>query len=203
MSNCLVNTPEEHTITLLLAHGAGAGMDTDFMNGVAEGVSSHGVQVIRFEFPYMVKRRLEGKKSPPNRLPVLQSSFLEQIEAIEGTVVIGGKSMGGRVATTILESSTAIAGIVLGYPFHPPGKPEKLRIEHFAGITKPLLVLQGVRDPFGKQSEDPAKWLPESATLTWIPDGEHSFKPRKSSGRTLEDNIQFAVAQIVAFISAL
>ena len=159
MSNTLENTANDHTVTLLLAHGAGAGMDTDFMNGIAEGVASHGIRVIRFEFPYMVKRRLEGKKSPPNRLPILQASFLEQLQSIEGPVVIGGKSMGGRVATTILESSTAIAGVALGYPFHPPGKPDKLRIEHLVSIEKPLLVLQGTRDPFGKEIENPANYL--------------------------------------------
>lgn len=203
MSEHRINSPSEFTFTLLLAHGAGAGMDTEFMNGIAEGVASHGIRVIRFEFPYMVKRRLEGKNTPPNRLPILQSSFLEQMSTIEGPLVIAGKSMGGRVATTILECSNATAGIALGYPFHPPGKPENLRIEHFTSLHKPLLVLQGTRDPFGNAIENPAQWLPDSATLTWVPDGEHSFKPRKASGRTWEDNIQFAIEHIVSFISSL
>ena len=200
MSDTLVNQVKNPKANVLLAHGAGAGMDTDFMDGIAKGLSQHKIHVVRFEFSYMAKRKVTGKKSPPSRLPRLQEEFVEQIQKLPDPLFIAGKSMGGRVATTILESSKALGAIAYGYPFHPPGRPEKLRIEHFENMKKSLLIVQGTRDPFGKEEEDPQQWLPEHARLTWLEDGEHSFKPRKSSGRTLEQNIAEAVEATVAFI---
>ena len=193
------NGPADASLTILLAHGSGAGMDTPFMNAIAEGLGELGWKVVRFEFPYMVKSRERGKKSPPNPLPKLQDSFLEAIKACSGSVVIGGKSMGGRVATTILESSSAVGCVALGYPFHPPGNPSKLRTEHLQSIQKPLMVLQGERDPFGKKDEFPNDWLPSSTALHWIPDGEHSFKARKKSEATTEGNLELAVRHIHQF----
>ena len=152
MSDVLINNVENPKAVVLLAHGAGAGMDTDFMSAIAKGLSQHEIHVVRFEFPYMVKRRSTGKKTPPNRLPLLQEEFLEHANELSGPLFIAGKSMGGRVATTILESSKALGSIAYGYPFHPPGRPEKLRIEHFESMTKPLLIIQGTRDPFGKKA---------------------------------------------------
>ena len=180
----LENGPAEASLTILLAHGSGAGMDTPFMNTIAEGLGALGWKVVRFEFPYMVKSRERGKKCPPNSLSKLQEAFYEAIETCTGSVVIGGKSMGGRIATTILESSSAVGCVALGYPFHPPGNPGKLRTEHLQSIQKPLLVLQGERDPFGKKDEFPNNWLNDSTFLEWIPDGEHSFKARKKSDAT-------------------
>jgi len=200
MSDTLVNQVTNPKANVLLAHGAGAGMDTDFMNAIAGGLSTHKIHVVRFEFSYMAKRKVTGKKSAPSRLPQLQEEFLEQIQTLPEPLFVAGKSMGGRVATTMLESSKALGAIAYGYPFHPPGRPEKLRIEHFETMTKSLLIVQGTRDPFGKEEEDPQQWLPEQARLTWLEDGEHSFKPRKSSGRTLEQNITEAVEATVAFI---
>ena len=199
----LTNGPDTSPLTLLLAHGAGAGFDTPFMNHIAEGLGVLGWKVVRFEFPYMVKARERGKKCAPNSLKALQESFQQEIDKCTQSVVIGGKSMGGRVATTLLESSKAIGAVALGYPFHPPGKPEKLRTEHLQTIQKPLLVLQGERDPFGKKAEFPNTWLPSGATLTWIPDGEHSFKPTKKSGHTWDGNLNLAVKEIDAFLQGL
>lgn len=195
----LENGPTDASLTILLAHGSGAGMDTPFMNTIAEGLGALGWKVVRFEFPYMIKSRERGKKSPPNSLAKLQSSFQEAIDACSGLVVIGGKSMGGRVATTILESSSAVGCVALGYPFHPPGNPSKLRTEHLQSIQKPLMVLQGERDPFGKKDEFPNDWLLSSAELHWIPDGEHSFKARKKSDATTEGNLELAVRHIHQF----
>ena len=197
------NGPKDATLTVLLSHGAGVGIDTPFMNAIAEGLGSLGWRVKRFEFPYMVKSRERGKKSPPNPLSKLQESFLNELKACSGPVVIAGKSMGGRVATTILENSSAIGCIALGYPFHPPGKPSSLRIEHLQTIQKPFMVLQGERDPFGKKGEFPNAWLPKVAELHWIPDGEHSFKARKKSTATTEGNLEIAVAHIHRFCSKL
>ena len=133
----------------------------------------------------------------------VESRDLEQIQKLPEPLFVAGKSMGGGVATTILESSKALGAIAYGYPFHPPGRPEKLRIEHFENMKKSLLIVQGTRDPFGKKEEKPQQWLPEHAQLTWLEDGEHSFKPRKSSGRTLEQNIGEAVEATVAFIDTV
>lgn len=197
------NGPQTASLTILLAHGSGAGMDTPFMNVIAEGLGDRGWRVRRFEFPYMVKSRERGKKSPPNALPKLQEAFRAEITACSGPVVIAGKSMGGRVATTILEDSTAVGCVALGYPFHPPGNPTKLRTDHLQPIQKPLMVLQGERDPFGKREEFPNSWLPSGAELHWIPDGEHSFKARKSSEATTEGNLLLAVEHIDRFCNAL
>lgn len=197
------NGPIDSSLTILLAHGAGAGIDTPFMNHLAEGLGKLGWHVCRFEFPYMVKARERGKRCAPNPLKKLQESFLTEMAQRNTKLVIGGKSMGGRVATTLLESSKAIGCIALGYPFHPPGKPDSLRTEHLQLIRKPLLVLQGERDPFGKKEEFPNDWLPSSATLKWVPDGEHSFKARKKSGHTWESNLDFAVQQMHEFCTTL
>jgi len=197
------NGPTDAKLTILFAHGSGAGMDTSFMTTIAESLAELGWRVRRFEFPYMEKARERGKKMPPSSLPKLQEFFRKEIEDCSGPVVIAGKSMGGRVATTIFESSRASGCIALGYPFHPPGKPESLRTEHLQSIQKPFLVLQGERDPFGKREEFPNDWLPETAELHWIPDGEHSFKARKKSEATTEGNLELAVQHIHAFCTKL
>jgi hypothetical protein len=199
----IVNGPSNAALTILLAHGVGVGMDTPFMNHIAEGLGALGWNVRRFEFPYMVKSRENGKKSPPNPLPKLQESFEQELKACTGPVVLAGKSMGGRVATTILERSTAIGCIALGYPFHPPGKPDSLRIEHLQVIQKPLLILQGERDPFGKKEECPQQWLPTHCKLNWIPDGEHSFKAPKKSEATTEGHLDLSVQLIHEFCIGL
>ena len=197
------NGPSDAQLIILLAHGAGAGMDTPFMTTIAESLGELGWKVRRFEFPYMEKARERGKKMPPNALSKLQAAFQSEIDACTAKVVIAGKSMGGRVATTILESTSAVGCIALGYPFHPPGKPESLRTEHLQSIQKPFLVLQGERDPFGKKEEFPNNWLPDTAQLVWIPDGEHSFKARKKSEATTEGNLELAVQHIHEFCSKI
>jgi predicted alpha/beta-hydrolase family hydrolase len=203
MTERLINGPEDAEYTLLLAHGAGAGMDTLFMEHIAKGLGAEGIRVCRFEFPYMKTVRALGKKRPPNSMKILRASFLEEIDRLEGKVVIGGKSMGGRVASMLLMESVAIGAVALGYPFHPPGKPTKLRTAHFLEIKKPLLVVQGTRDPFGKPEERVEGYLPSSGLLHWILDGDHGLKPRKSSGRDHIQNLDEAVAVIIEFIQGL
>ena len=200
MEQTIINESGESTCTLLLAHGAGAGMDTPFMNIIAEGLSQRGYKVIRFEFPYMQKIRETGKKRGPNTQKKLLAAFLEQIEPISGPLVIGGKSMGGRIASMLADESKALGCICLGYPFHPPGKPEKLRTAHLQELATPTLILQGERDPFGKKGEVEAYSLDPKLHIHWIQDGEHSFKPRKKSGHTLEENLADAVERIDLFV---
>lgn len=192
------------SLTLLLAHGAGAPMDSDFMNEAANGVYEQGFEVVRFEFPYMAERRNSGKKWPPDRAPKLLACFEEVVKLFggPGQCVVAGKSMGGRMASMLAVEMPVKGVICLGYPFHAPGKPEKVRVDHFPDIKAPTLILQGERDPFGKKEEVSGYHL-GNAQVVWLPDGDHDFKPRKKSGFTHEENIQTAVATIAEFLMAL
>lgn len=201
---CIVNGPDSAPLTLVLAHGAGAPMDSPFMNHMADAVANAGWRVVRFEFPYMAERRATGKKKPPNRAPILLDTWRALIaEAGADRLVIGGKSMGGRIASMVADE-TGVRGLVcLGYPFHPPGKPEKLRTEHLADLKTPALILQGERDPFGRRDEVAAYALSKAITLDWLPDGDHSFKPRKKSGHTEDGNLALAATRINGLLESL
>ncbi len=203
----LTDGPEDAGTTILLAHGAGAGMDSESMQAFADGLAEEGLRVVRFEFPYMHRRRETGKRSGPDRLPVLmdtwRSAIEEQASNGSGRLVIGGKSMGGRVASMIADEA-AVSGLVcLGYPFHPPGKPNKLRTAHLSELVTPTLIVQGTRDPFGKPEDVESYRLSDAIKFAWLEDGDHSFKPRKSSGRTQEQNDAEAVAAIAEFVQRL
>ncbi|MGR5469877.1 alpha/beta family hydrolase, partial [Vibrio astriarenae] len=151
----------------------------------AKGLVDQGIRVVRFNFPYMVKRAEDGKKRPPDRAPKLLEAYQEVITHFTSApIVIGGKSLGGRMSS-LLADNELVAGIAcLGFPFHPPGQPEKYKGEHLASIDKPTLILQGERDTFGKREEFEGFALSELVTVSFLPDGDHSFKPRKRSGYT-------------------
>ena len=190
-------------IGVLFAHGAGAGMHHVFMAEMAARIASDDIQVIRFNFPYMMKNEIDGKKRPPDRLPVLLAYYQQLIEQMNVKhLFIAGKSMGGRVASHLLEHEKVTAGICLGYPFHPPGKPEKLRTAHLELLQKPLLIIQGERDTFGRHSEVMNYPLSRYIQTHWVPDGDHGLKPRKSSGFTEEGNFTQAADVISTFIQA-
>lgn len=186
---------------LVLAHGAGAPMDSEFMNEMATRLTGRGVRVIRFEFPYMAERRTTGKKRPPDRAPRLVAHFNQVLDELgDGPVYIGGKSMGGRMAT-LVATEREVAGVcVLGYPFHPPGKPEKTRLEHLPDVRCPVLICQGERDALGNREQVTGYTLPNSVALAWCPDGDHSLKPRKVSGVSLAENLDLATDALVSFI---
>jgi len=163
--------------TLLLAHGAGAPMDSEFMSLLAEALAQRGIEVLRFEFPYMARRRADGVKRPPDRAPVLLQAFAEALAESGGEhIYIGGKSMGGRIASMLATQQLCRGVVCFGYPFHPPGKPDKLRIEHFPDIRAPVLICHGERDPFGKRDEVTAWHLPANVDLHWVAQGDHDFK---------------------------
>lgn len=187
-------------MTVVLAHGAGAGMESDFMAFMARGLCSQGIKVVRFEFPYMAQRRTTGKKSPPNRMPILENCFADMLQHYGPRCVAAGKSMGGRIASMMLAQQRCAGAMSLGYPFHPPGKPEKLRCEHWQSIADPWLIVQGSRDPFGARAEVSGYALPDSAQVQWLEDGEHDFKPRKASGFTQQDHWQTAVQWMAEFV---
>ncbi|WP_454442250.1 alpha/beta fold hydrolase [Vibrio bathopelagicus] len=200
MSNLIIDG-EDNTVTFVFAHGAGAGMNHEFMQSVAKGLAFKGIRVIRFNFPYMIKRAEDGKRRPPDRAPKLLEAYQEIIEQVDADkLVIGGKSMGGRMASHLSELDKVAAMACLGFPFHPPGKPEKYKGEHLAELTKPCLILQGERDTFGKREEFADFDLSDSIRVEFIPDGDHSFKPRKSSGYTEQQNIALIVERLSVFI---
>jgi predicted alpha/beta-hydrolase family hydrolase len=179
-------------------------MDTPFMEFFAEGLAKLGVRVVRFEFRYMAQRRTGGTKRPPDRENVLRETWLEVIDKVRTSrLVIGGKSMGGRIASLLADETEAAGLVCLGYPFHPTGKPAQTRIEHLKAIKTPTLILQGTRDPFGTRDEVAKYPLATSVLLNWLEDGDHSFKPRKASGRTEAQNWYEAQSAIYSFVSGL
>ena len=207
MDNTLVCGPTTGPATVLLAHGAGAGMESPFMLHMAEGLAQQGWQVIRFEFPYMAQQRISGRKKPPNKVDILLQCYAEQVQSLPAKqpLIIGGKSMGGRIASLLADklwSQNKILGcICLGYPFHPLGKPKTLRVEHLQNLQTPTLVIQGERDAMGNREDVNTYALSEQLQLAWMPDGDHSFKPRKRSGRSELQNLNLAVEHMHDFLS--
>ena len=205
----MIDGPPDAQATLLLAHGAGAPMDSPFMAAMAGGLAQRGWRVVRFEFPYMAQRRLDGKQRAPDRLPKLLDAFRQQVAALQGQgpLVIGGKSMGGRIASLLVDELAPhgqVCGcLCLGYPFHPPGKPQQLRTEHLKTLTTPTLILQGERDSFGKRCEVEGYPLSSVIDVQWISAGDHSFKPTRSSGLSEADNWVDAVQRTDRFLAGL
>ena len=157
----------------------------------------------------MARRRLTGQKTLPDRPEVLLKAFKDAVDQVDQDrpLVIGGKSMGGRIASLLLDelhaNSTVAAGICLGYPFHPLGKPAQLRTQHLIDLSAPCLIVQGERDAMGRQDEVEVYSMSSAVTLQWIPDGDHSFSPRKRSGRTEEQNLGLAVQHVHAFLASV
>jgi predicted alpha/beta-hydrolase family hydrolase len=204
VTDFLFDGPKNADKTFVFAHGAGAPMDSDFMNLFAAGLADRGLRVARFEFPYMIKRRDDGKRRPPDRAPVLLETYMNiAAELGPENLVVGGKSMGGRIASMIADDAGAAGLVCLGYPFHPPGKPDKLRTEHLADMKTPALILQGERDPFGKRDEVAGYILSKSIRVNFLADGDHDLTPRKSSGRSREENWADGMDLITEFVARL
>ena len=176
-------------------------MDSAWMNRVAAGVAECGIRVVRFEFPYMASRRTSGKRGAPDREPVLLDSWRQVVAELGGgpSVFVGGKSMGGRMASLIADELHVRGLVCLGYPFHPPGQPEKLRTKHLAALKTRTLIIQGERDMFGTRPDVSRYDLSPSIRVEWITDGDHSFKPRVSSGATEKGNLGHAIERICDF----
>ena len=210
----LIDGASDARWSVILAHGAGQDMASAFMTAVAQSLAAAGdgvggIRVVRFDFPYMIKRAADGRKRPPDRQPKLLACYEDVIAAVvrqgwaRERLVIGGKSMGGRMAS-MLAADASVAGLVcLGYPFHPPARPGNLRTEHLETLNVPTLICQGERDPFGGKDEVDGFGLSEAIQFCWLPDGDHGFKPRKKSGYTFEENMGRAVSGIVAFVGRL
>src|SRR6266498_2937260 len=181
--------------TFVFAHGAGGPMDSPFMTIVARGLAERGIRVVRFEFPYMAARRAGGKRGAPDREPLLLQAWRDVVAELGGGggVAIGGKSLGGRIASMVADELRVRALLCFGYPFHPPGQPEKLRTKHLERLATPALIIQGERDSFGTPDQVRSYPLSTSIKLEWLTDGDHSFKPRVRSGATERDNLARAI----------
>lgn len=172
----LSDGPEDASATFILAHGAGAPMDSDWMDAVAAGIAATGIRVLRFEFPYMAERRTSGKRRPPDREAVLLETWRRAFaEADARRTAIGGKSMGGRMASMVADELGAAGLVCLGYPFHAPGKPEKPRIAHLEHLRTPTLIIQGTADPFGTREDVATYQLSGSITIEWMEGGNHDL----------------------------
>ncbi|MFQ3191171.1 MAG: putative alpha/beta-hydrolase family hydrolase [Paraglaciecola sp.] len=204
MINTLINEAQDPIATFVFAHGAGAGQNSEFMQLMAQGIAKNNINVLRFNFAYMQLAEEFGKRRPPDRADKLLVHFKAVLSEMDSgfPIFIGGKSMGGRMASMMLQESAALGCICMGYPFHPPGKIDKLRTEHLLSINKPVLILQGERDTFGTRQEVDKYNLSTRVHLCYLADGDHSFKPRKASGSTLEDNLNLAIQNTVQFIKS-
>lgn len=184
LTKVLINTAAAAKARLLLAHGAGAGADSGFMQQLAEQLAELNIEVWRFNFAYMQRFIDTGKRSLPAKMPLLQAEFSQQINnsPTDLPLFIGGKSMGGRVASMLGQHRNVKAIFAFGYPFHAPKK-LNWRTEHFATLVSPLFIAQGERDVFGTKDEVAAMQWPD-VTMHWLADGDHDFKPRVKSGLT-------------------
>ncbi len=209
MTEFLLSGPADAAVRLLCAHGAGAAMDSPFLNALAALLAERGVATLRFEFAYMAARRNGGSRKPPPKAERLMDAYRAAVAAVPSgpPLLIGGKSLGGRVASMVaddLHAQGRIAGLVcLGYPFHPPKKPGQLRTLHLEGLVCPALIVQGERDPFGDRSEVEVLSLSPAIRLHWARDGDHDLGPRGASGFTRKGNLTAAADAIAEFGASL
>ena len=180
-------------------------MNHPFMNTLAQALCSHGLLVVRFNFDYMQQIAETGKRRPPNRMPQLMACFQDRLQQARSLWpaqqwFVAGKSMGGRVASMVLNDSDARGAACIGYPFHPPKKPDNTRLEPLQ-ITggKPVLVTQGTRDALGSREDVAGYQLAKNVDIVWLEDGDHDLKPRKKSGYSQQEHIECAAAAIAQF----
>ena len=202
---------EDAEVTFLLAHGAGAPMDSASMNAAAQALAAAGFRVARFEFAYMASRRTAAGRKPPPRAEGLIPAYIAAVDDLgptPGPLIIGGKSMGGRVASMAadrLSEARRIAGLLcLGYPFHPPDKPDQLRTRHLVDLKTPTLIVQGTRDEFGTRDEVSGYQLSRCIEIFWLEDGDHDLKPRKAiSGFSAADHLLTMASSVGAWVARL
>jgi len=173
MTRFLIDGPGDARRTYVFAHGAGGPMASAFMATIARGIAASGIRVVRFEFPYMAEKR---KRPDPQN--VLLDAFRAVVRELGDPErqVIGGKSMGGRMASMVADELRVGGLLCYGYPFHPPGQPQKLRTEHLKVLHTPALIVQGTRDAFGNPADVQSYDLSPTISIEWIEGGDHSLK---------------------------
>jgi predicted alpha/beta-hydrolase family hydrolase len=189
MPRFLIDGPLDAPKTYVFAHGAGGPMVSPFMKTVARGIAAAGIRVVRFDFPYMAARR--KRPDPPNVLMDCWREVVGELGA-PANLVIGGKSMGGRIATMVADELGVAGLLVYGYPFHPPGRPERLRTAHLETLHTNTLIVQGTRDTFGTREEVPGYTVSPTIKIEWIEGGDHSL------GRNLDRPIALGVSFITS-----
>ena len=192
-------------LTIVLAHGAGAGMDSTFMVDIARALADASFRVVRFEFPYMQESRLTRKRTRPDPPAVLEETWARVVQQLgdPSRLVIGGKSMGGRIASMVADRLSVKGLVCLGYPFHPAGRPTTLRVSHLKGLKTATLIVQGERDTLGSREDIAGYTLSSAIRIVFLVDGDHSFKPRKASGSTFDQNFTQAVREVSSFCRSL
>ena len=197
---------------VLLAHGAGADMHAATLTTVADALADAKVPSLRFNFPY----KALGRRAP-DRPPVLEAAVREATAELvrrakvpPERIVLGGRSMGGRIGSMVAgddddDGGGAFGLVLLGYPLHPPGRPERLRVEHFARLRMPVLFVSGTRDAFGTPAElrRHTTKIKGPVSFYWIETGDHGFKPLKSSGLTVDGVLAEVAGAVVDFVTAL
>jgi hypothetical protein len=192
---------------VLLAHGAGADMNAATLTTVADALAAAKVPSLRFNFPY----KAAGRRAP-DRPPVLEAAVREAAAELARAakvplerVILGGRSMGGRIGSMVAADDGALGLVLLGYPLHPPGKATHLRVEHFPRLRMPALFVSGTRDAFGTPEElqRETKKFRGPVSFHWIESGDHGFKPLKSSGLTVNGVLSDAASAVVAFVTGL
>ncbi len=189
---------------LVFAHGAGVDKSSAFIEKISDRLNQRGINVLCFNFYYMDKRLVDGKRYPPDRMPKLLDCFNKVLAELttELPIYLMGKSMGGRVAATLASEKLAnVNGVIcLGYPFHPQKQPEKLRLEPLQQTKLPTLIIQGDRDPLGNREEIATYALSELCQIRFLADGDHDLKPRKKSGFSHQEHLDSAAELIEEFI---
>jgi len=203
----MVDSPrDEACASLILAHGAGAPMDSPFMAQMTERLVARGIAVFRFEFAYMAERRHNGRKRPPSPQALLLQQWRNVYDYVRqqtaGRLAIGGKSMGGRMASLLADELEVDALVCLGYPFYAAGKPEKPRVAHLAGLRTPTLIVQGERDGLGDRNTVAGYSLSPTIRISWLAAADHDLKPLKRSGLTHDQHLDNAANAVAAFLSS-
>lgn len=198
----LMRSCDQPIATVIFAHGAGADMSSEFIEQFSALLNERHLNVILFNFPYMQQRIIDGKRRPPNKMPVLCESYQHRIEQYQQPLplFIGGKSMGSRVAATLAEQPKVTGVYCLGYPFHPQKQPQKLRLEPLQQTNKPVLIVQGDRDLLGNKDEILSYSLASNIQIAYLTDGDHDLKPRVKSGYTHQQHKVAAADLLVNFI---
>ena len=205
-ADLLWDGPDSADTVVILAPGAGAGSGHPFMETVAGGLAAASLRVCRFDFPYM-----RAGRRAPDQQPVLEAAYRDAVDEVRAIaaprkLVLGGKSMGGRIASHVVAGGAPADGLVfLGYPLHPPGRPERLRAAHLEDIATPMLFVEGTRDPFCPLDtlESVRTSLQAPTEVAVIEDGDHSFKVRKASGRDTAAALTEAVDAVVDWVARL
>jgi predicted alpha/beta-hydrolase family hydrolase len=198
------NYVDEPKAIVIFAHGAGADKSHGFMEQVSCALNEKNINVLRFNFSYMDVRLAQGNRRPPDRMPKLLQCFETVIAELnsELPIFLAGKSMGGRVAATLVrDENLNVKGVMcLGYPFHPQKKPEKLRLAPLQETQKPILILQGTRDALGSEEEISRYEFSKLCRCVFFTDGDHNLKPRVKSGFTHTEHIKTAINEMVKFV---